>query len=107
MKGTEAEACQITMQACIPKVTRLVVVPEIGPTFEVWNSEIEFSMQDECRTLKIFTKSKKRSDIAKDLHTPKYRQRVVEDKKKKPRKYRGEITKDEEDYLDKLLGPLE
>jgi hypothetical protein len=88
MKGTEAEACELSMQACIPKVTRLVVVPEEGPTFEVWNTELKFSLQDECQTLKIFTakKPKRRSEITKDLHTPKYRQRVIPPKKgKKPK----------------------
>jgi hypothetical protein len=108
MKGTEAEACEHTIRACLPKVTRLVVVPSEGPTFEVWNTKLDFSLQDDCQTLKIFTTPKKRSEITKDLHTPKYRQRVVEDKKKKkPKKYRGELTEGEEDYIDKLLGPLE
>lgn len=85
MKGTEAEACELSMQACIPKVTRLVIIPEEGPTFEVWNTSLKFALQDDCQTLKIFTAPKKRSDFAKDLHTPKYRQRVKPDKKKTPK----------------------
>jgi hypothetical protein len=89
MKGTEAEACEATMQACIPKVTRVVLVPCDGvqKALEIWDVDIKFSLQDDCRTLKIFTskKPKKRSDVAKDLHTPKYRQRVKPDKKKNPK----------------------
>jgi hypothetical protein len=87
MRGTEAEACEATMQACIPKVTRLTVVDgkRKARVLELWNVDLEFSLQDDCRTLKIFANApKKRSDIAKDLGTKKYRQRVVPDKRKKP-----------------------
>ena len=86
MKGSEAEACEATMKACIPKVTKLVVVDDDGENIEFLNlSKIVFSLQDDCRTLKIFTDKapRKRSDIAKDLHTPKYRQRVKPGKKPK------------------------
>lgn len=98
MKGTEAEACTATMQACIPKVTRLVLIHHDERTTEAWNVDVKFELQDNCQTLKIFTKPKKRSDIAKDLGTSKYRQRVVPDKRKKKKEY----TK--EDYLKELLG---
>lgn len=86
MKGTEAEACELSMQACIPKVTRVVLCPpNCIPSIELRDVELKFSLQDDCTTLKIFTSPRKRSDVAKDLHTPKYRQRVKPDKKKTPK----------------------
>lgn len=84
MKGTEASACEATMQACIPKVTRVTLVQPDGKCLEILNVGLTISLQDDCQTLKIFTK--KRSPEAKDLGTKKYRQRVVPNKKKKEKK---------------------
>jgi hypothetical protein len=100
MRGTEAEACEAVLKACVPKVTRLTVVSDEGRALELWDVDMTFSLQDDCRTLKIFTK--KRSDEAKDLGTKKYRQRVIPDKRRKKPKNRG-WTQAEEDYLDSLL----
>jgi hypothetical protein len=99
MKGTEAEACELSMQACIPKVTRLTVVHNDEVVFEGWDMDLQFSLQDECQTLKIFTakKPKKRSEVTKDLHTPKYRQRVKPGKKPK-----GPSIEDMLDTIDEL-----
>ncbi len=40
------------------KLTRLTVVFEEGRVIEQWNQRIELSVQDDGRTLKVFSRSK-------------------------------------------------
>lgn len=81
MKGSEAEACEATMKACIPKVSRVEVLTS-NNGFVFWDDvEVEFKLIDDCQTLQIMPK--RRSEITKDLHSPKYRQRVKPGKKPK------------------------
>ena len=39
------------------KETRIVIVTEKGIVLELWNQEIEESIQDDGRTLKLFLKN--------------------------------------------------
>jgi hypothetical protein len=74
------------MQACIPKVETLVVVHGAEIVFQRGKVDLEFRLHDDCKTLEIYTSKelKRRSDVTKDLHSPKYRQRVKPGKKKDP-----------------------
>lgn len=40
------------------KITRLTVVDDTGRAYEKWNVRINFSLQDQGRTLKIFVEQK-------------------------------------------------
>jgi hypothetical protein len=80
MKGTEAEACELTMQACILKVGKVIIEADGEIVWQQGNVDLTFELLEECCALKL--KTRKRSKITKDLHSPKYRQRVKPDKKK-------------------------
>lgn len=57
--GSEAAALEATIEACLTKVTRLTVVPPDDTAMEWRSVDLDISLQDDCRTLKIFLRKRK------------------------------------------------